>query len=223
MLAAVGGVGLALSARPLARLAASSGVTAEDICALLPGDDLVTEPSIVIDRAVILQAHPSTIWPWILQLGKGRGGWYFPPWIEGRLIPEGRRGLRRIDQHWQRLRLGDTVSDWGPGEPEMRVAVLQPEHALVYLSLRDRDDHWRWPVGTGRGRVLAMSWALVLRPLGDQTRLHLRLRVRTTGPAWSGRVTGFVGGLIDWITVRWLFSGLATRVAESRRPAYPSS
>ena len=106
------------------------------------------------------------------------------------------------------MAVGDDVSDWGPGEPVFRAALIDPPNALVWHSLRDLDDRHRWPADGSRPRVLALSWALVLRPAGAGTRLHLRLRLRVKHPLLAK-----LGGLFDWVTIVALFAGLRERVA----------
>ena len=61
-----------------ARLGRRSGVTDDEVAASLPGDAIVPDARVVIDRATTLAAPPERVWPWIVQLGKRRAGWYFP-------------------------------------------------------------------------------------------------------------------------------------------------
>ncbi|GAA1929916.1 hypothetical protein [Nocardioides hwasunensis] len=62
----------------------------------LPGDDLVTA-DVVMDRGFDLAAPPHDVWPWLVQLGKRRAGWYLPRSVE-RFVPPSRRG--RTDLTW---------------------------------------------------------------------------------------------------------------------------
>jgi hypothetical protein len=198
------------------RLARRSGVAAADLVAPLPGDELVERPDFVVDRAVGLPAPPVTVWPWLVQLGKGRAWWYLPAWAERLVWAREKRGARRIVPELQALALGDAVPDWGPGDPVFRVAALDPPHALVYHSLRQRSNQWRWPEpDTPRPPdCLELSWALVLAPQpGGSARLHVRLRV--TGVGRAGRAKPLIelgGGLIDYVTMVLLFSGLRERL-----------
>jgi hypothetical protein len=211
----------AVGVRVLRTLSYRSGVSDADIDRRLPGDDLIPDATSVIDRAVVFDASPAEVWPWILQLGKGRAGWYLPSWVEARISPSG-RGLRRIDPALQALQVGDAVSDWGPGTPVFRVITVEAPHALVYLSLRDRLRDWRWPIQDGpiqddsihdepiSPNVLAFSWALVLSDAGlGRTRLHIRLRMRMKQHRLPVMAAG---GLFDYVTIRLLFTGLAERL-----------
>ncbi len=179
----------------------------------LPGDDLLgPQRCIVMDRAATLPAPPEAVWPWLVQLGKGRAGWYCPAAVE-RLLPRRGRGLRHLDPRLGTVAVGDRVPDWGPGAPEFRAELVDPPHALVWLTLRDRSHGWRWPAhdDPGRDDVLALTWALVLGPVGDSaTRLQLRVRIRR-----RGRLAPLVqvgGGLVDAVTVWLLVAGLRERL-----------
>ncbi len=203
-----------LVAGPLRRLSSRSGVWAEEVAQTLPGDDLVTGASHVIDRAATIPAPAESIWPWLVQMGKQRAGWYFPRWVEI-VIPRGRRGLRTVDLSLLDLAPGQRVPDWGPGDPQFEVARIEQERALVYLSRRQKSRNWTWPDPSDSlpEDVLAFSWALVLRPVDDaHCRLHLRLRMRT---ARERSPAMFFGGLFDWVTVALLFAGLRERLQES--------
>lgn len=180
-------------------------VTADELRADLPGDDIVRGARVVMDRATTLPAPPEQVWPWLVQLGKGRAGWYLPARLEV-AVPAARRGIRTIDPRWQELRVGDVVPDWGGSDATFEVAVLDPPHALVYRSVRARR----------AGAPMALSWALVLRPLpGAESRLHLRLRISELGHRAPALVTAF-GELLDEATVRPMFAGLRERVAGHR-------
>ena len=181
-----------------------SGVSDAEVAMPLPGDGLVPDATDVIDRAVTLPAPPAAVWPWLVQLGKGRAGWYFPHRLE-RLLP--RRGLRSIDPGLQHVAVGDDIPDWGPGEPVFRAVVVDEPTALVWHSLRDLDNHHQWPADPSHARVLALSWALVLRPTADGSRLHIRLRLRVKHP-----ILAKLGGVFDWLTIVLLFRGLRERV-----------
>ena len=58
------------------------GATPGEAAGALPGDELLPEPGIVSTRAIRVDAPPSAIWPWLVQMGPGRGGAYTYDWIE---------------------------------------------------------------------------------------------------------------------------------------------
>lgn len=176
-----------------------------------PGDALVPQPRITIDRHLRLDASPEQVWPWLVQLGKQRAGWYLPRSVES-VMPVRRRAAREILPQFQGLSLGQDIPDWGPGRPVFRVASLVPNRELIYLSLRDRADEWRWPASGAVGPgVLALSWALLLDGDATGTSLHIRLRISPSGSRSVGLIRT-VGGFFDWLTIVGLRRGLAERL-----------
>jgi hypothetical protein len=192
----------------------SVAASPEDVARALPGDDLVPRPDVVMDRAFDLPARAEDVWPWFVQLGKRRAGWYLPRRIE-RVVPRSRRALRRIDPALQVLRVGSVIPDWGGRDETFEVAAIDPPHALVLT--------------TQRGRTFG-SWSIVLTgydaPAGPATHVHLRLRLT---PVRHRRLAGTLGGLLDASTVAGLAAGLQERLADvavpgwapaSERPSY---
>jgi hypothetical protein len=167
--------------------------TRQEVATPLPGDDLVPHATAVMDRAFTLPAPPEAVWPWLVQLGKRRAGWYLPRSVE-RWLPPSRRALRHLDPRWQGLAVGDVIPDWGGRDETFEVALLDPPHALVHTSRRGRTD---------------VSWALCLAAQDGGSRLRLRLRL---GPVRHPRLVGTLGEAVDWLTVRGLAGGLAERV-----------
>ena len=167
--------------------------TPEEAARPLPGDDLVPHATTVMDRALTLPAPPEAVWPWLVQLGKRRAGWYLPRAVE-RWLPPSRRALRHLEPRWQGLAVGDVIPDWGGRDETFRVALLDPPRALVHTSRRGRTD---------------VSWALCLDAYDGGTRLQLRLRL---GPVRHPRLVGTLGEAFDWLTVRGLAGGLTERV-----------
>ncbi len=141
----------------------STTATADEVRLRLPGDELVPDAIEQMDRATTLPAPIETVWPWIMQLGKDRAGWYLPRSVEV-FVPRSRRALRRIDPRWQNVSVGDDEPDWGPGDPVLRAVVVDAPNTLAWHSLRDRRNGHRWPSGAPDGPdVLAISWTLALR------------------------------------------------------------
>jgi hypothetical protein len=170
--------------------------TSNERAAVLVGDDIVARADVVMDRGFDLPAPPERVWPWIVQLGKARSGWYLPRAVE-RWLPRGRRALRRIDPALQSLAVGDVIPDWGGRNETFEVAVLTPPATLVHRSLR------------GRMRV---SWAIVLIARGDGgTRMHFRLRLEPVRRKW---LVNSGGELIDLLTIAGLAAGLRERLAD---------
>jgi len=140
----------------------SWGATDSEVRRGLPGDDLLTDAGIVSTRAVHVVAPPSAIWPWLVQMGPGRGGAYTYDWIEN-LMGLGMHSADRILPEYQKLAVGD-AQRLGERGPVLRVAELEPERSLVF---RSDDGNW--------------VWAFSLVPDGTGTRLISRNRIATPG------------------------------------------
>ena len=52
------------------------GAAGEEIDTVLPGDDLIPGPDLVTTRGITIGVPPGQVWPWLAQLGQGRGGFY---------------------------------------------------------------------------------------------------------------------------------------------------
>jgi uncharacterized protein YndB with AHSA1/START domain len=180
-------------ARPFSTVRA----TAQEAAAPHPGDDLVAAADVVMDRAFTVDAVAEQVWPWLQQLGKRRAGWYFPRSVE-RLIPPGRRAIRKLDPRWQHLRVGDVIPDYGGAHETFEVAQLQPPATLVYRSRRKNTD---------------VSWAITLTPNGaGGTRVQLRLRL---GPVRRKLLAESAGGLVDLLTIAGMAAGLRERLGDN--------
>jgi hypothetical protein len=115
------------------------GATADEVARSLPGDDLVVEADIVATRAITIDAPAAAVWPWLVQLGPGRGGAYTYDWIEN-LMGLDMHSADEVLLQFQDLALDDRLSLSDKG-PHMRVVALEPERTLVFAS---EDGHWVW-------------------------------------------------------------------------------
>lgn len=96
--------------------------------------------------AVCVAAPPGATWPWLVQMGPGRGGAYTYDWIEN-LFGLGMHSADEILPQFQDLKVGDAQL-LGTRGPVLRVAVLEPERPMV---LRSDDGNWVWGVLSGVG------------------------------------------------------------------------
>jgi hypothetical protein len=142
------------------------GATDEEIGRDLPGDELVPSPKQTSTRAVTIQAPIAEVWPWLAQLGQGRGGFYSYDWLEN-LIGCDIHNADRIIPEYQDLKLGDKVRLGPEGYPFYSVAAVEPGRVLV---LRAGDP-------TGASAPIDETWAFLLEPIGETaTRLIVRDR-----------------------------------------------
>ena len=104
------------------------GATDTELNTALPGDELVPHADLTATRAVTVDAGADDVWPWIAQLGQGRGGFYSYDVLEN-LVGLDIHSADRIVPEWQRIEVGDEVR-FHP-EVGMTAAVVEPRRALV--------------------------------------------------------------------------------------------
>lgn len=168
MLGLVGGV-IALYPVLWRRRCLTWGATAEEAARTLPGDDLLPDADIVSTRAVTIHTSPDRVWPWLVQMGSGRGGAYTYDWIEN-LFGLNMHSADTILPEFQHVHVGDAFPV-GEGGPRLRVEVLHPDHAFVVHS---EDGRW--------------VWAFILDRVADSTRLISRNRIATPDASVLTRV-----------------------------------
>lgn len=142
------------------------GATDEEIDRPMPGDTVVGAPSYDTTKAITVDAPPEAIWPWLVQLGRGRGGLYSYDALDRLFGFLDAPSAQEILPQFQELHAGDAIpmspADWP-------VQFVEPGRVLV-LGDRIGEDGGGW------------SWAFGLYPVGDgRTRLVSRNRVRTPG------------------------------------------
>lgn len=187
------------------RLGRTYGSTPQERAAALPGDDIIASPQVVTDHAVTIDAPPSAVWPWLVQMGWGRAGWYTARWVDRLLFPANGPSASRIVPELQDISVGTFIPD---GPPETRcgliVRQLEPEHALVLHSTTHLPLSWR-------DRAAAdWSWAFVLTPVDGRTRFHFRSRW-TTSPWWLTAATWFALVPADFVMSRDMLVGVKQR------------
>jgi len=140
-----------------------SGASDEEVTASLPGDELIDVPNLSATRAITIHSGHEAVWPWLAQIGQGRGGFYSYAVLEN-LVGCNIHNADRIVDEWQHLELGDEVR-LAP-RAALQVARLEPGKALVLQG--------GVPV---LNKELAFTWAFVLKERPDgTTRLLVRER-----------------------------------------------
>jgi hypothetical protein len=149
------------------------GASAQECDASLPGDDLIVRPDLTATRAITVRASAGQVWPWIAQLGQGRGGFYSYDFLEN-LAGCDIHSADRIVPRWQDIKVGDEVK-LAPAVG-LGVAALTPGRSLVLRG--------GIPVGN-TPPPYDFTWAWVLRDEPDGTsRLLVRERYAYTRP-WA--------------------------------------
>jgi hypothetical protein len=150
------------------------GASARECEASLPGDDLIVSPDLVATRAITVRTSADRVWPWIAQLGQGRGGFYSYDFLEN-LAGCDIHSADRIVPEWLDIKVGDEIK-LAPAVG-LEVIALEPGRSLVLRG------------GVPMGNTpppYDFTWAWVLRDEPDGTaRLLVRERYAYTRPwAW---------------------------------------
>jgi len=119
------------------------GTTPEELERVMPGDGLIVNPTKVDTGAVTVNAPPEDIWPWLVQMGQGRGGLYSYDWLDRLFGFLDRPSATSILPEFQQLAVGDKIY-WG--REELTVEVLEPDRALVLVDHGHGMD-WVWQFG----------------------------------------------------------------------------
>jgi hypothetical protein len=150
------------------------GTTDQEHHAAWPGDQLVARPGYVWTNAITIHAPAAQVWPWLVQLGQGRGGLYSYHWPENLIGCDVHSTDRILPQFQQPLQVGDRVIRMARYAPSNPVALVEPGRALVLGHIKDTDAE----LAAGQARS---SWAFILQPV-DQHSTRLLVRCRGSSP-----------------------------------------
>jgi hypothetical protein len=188
-----------------------AGADDAEVAGPMPGDDLVPDPWLGYTRAISIAAPVEQVWPWLVQIGQGRGGLYSYDGLEN-LIGCRIHSAEEIRPELQELRPGDLIR-LAPSEqsPSFRVDRVEPPTTLVLVSAG--------PPGTTAGGPqpddgTTVTWQWVLRPVagGRRTRLIVRQRLRC---APSQRLLWRVIEPVGFVMERRMLRGLARRAEQT--------
>lgn len=186
------------------------GATDDEARRTLPGDERLPQPDLQWTRAISVRASAAEVWPWLVQIGQGRAGYYGYPWLE-RLL--GLKDIRpdAINPAWRQLAIGDVIpAEAGGG---YRVLALEPERTLV-LGEQAGGDASAW---SATQLYPAFTWALTLEEGADgQTRLIMRMRARTRRTPLAALATLAVDFGAFWLK-RSMLLGVKRRAEQSAR------
>jgi proline iminopeptidase len=164
------------------------GATAEEVVTIYPGDELVPDADgSVFTMATTLPAQPDKVWPWLVQMGFGRAGWYSYDQLNADSATDA------VMPDFQDLKVGD-IMPTHPGGGFL-VKVVERERALVLYTDADlmRSQAERTAEESESFPEIKASWAFYLQPEDGGTRLIERFRARTPG---SGPATAVLGEIM---------------------------
>ncbi len=167
-----------LAASPLLRRAYNRwGVDDDELASAMPGDELVPEPDLGYTRGITVAAPVEAVWPWVAQLGQGRGGFYSYDGLENLLRCDIHSADRVLPEH-QDVAAGDVIRLAPGAAPSFRVHSVRAPEALVLVSAVPADGG---PAGARTGEPV-VTWQWVLRPLDGGRRTRLLVRQRLSRP-----------------------------------------
>ena len=166
MAAAALGAGLAVVyVRVVRPRALRWGATDLEAARPLPGDGVVKKADYVATRAITIHAGPGQVWPWLVQIGSGRAGWYSYDRLDNAGVPS----AAEIIPELQQLAAGDLVPMVTGKDIGVWVKELEPGRRMLWWDRKGE-----------------FSWEWLLEPSAAGTRLVSRLRV--TRHPWTRRV-----------------------------------
>ncbi|MBG0568683.1 hypothetical protein [Actinoplanes aureus] len=176
------------------------GATPAEVTAAMPGDDLLPRAQYRSTRAITIAVPPGQVWPWLVQVGCGRAGWYADDLLDNFARPS----ARRIISDLQDLQVGQ----WLPYGPK-------PAERTSFIV--DSFDQPHWMLWRSRAR----SWVWRLIPLADgRTRLISRLNTFYDWRCPGTLVTVLLMEFGDYAMMRRMLRGIRDRAeAEQQRSA----
>ena len=174
------------------------GTTDEEVARAMPGDEVVQSPTFNATRAVTMRARPEEIWPWLVQMGIKRAGWYSYDWLDNLGVPS----ADRIVPELQHLAVGDLIPISPDGKQGQWVKDFEPNQWMLWWDKKG-DATWYWG----------------LYPQDEsQTRLITRVRMhyRWLSPAI---LFGLLVEFTDIVMMRKCLLGIKQRAERASRQA----
>lgn len=145
-----------------------SGTTSDEVARPFPGQGIVPGGTRGGTMATTIGAPPSAVWPWLVQMGYGRGGWY--SWDH--LDNWGSASVESLHPEWQQISVGDRLPSMPDNKAWWEVAALEPEHFLALRASMTLDGKPFDPATEHPKYYTDSTWSFELEPLsGDRTRL----------------------------------------------------
>ncbi|MDD5491574.1 MAG: hypothetical protein PHV60_02700 [bacterium] len=171
-----------------------SGANNAEATLPLPGDKIVPEANIQLTRAVTINAPARNIWPWLIQMGYGRGGWYaWSPLGEDREYGPKIESAKKIKPEYQQLKIGDILlvgPDSNKKKGAWTVKMYYQDRALIMYS----------------AEPVVSSWSFILEPI-DKNSTRLVLRTRTN-------ISNYCLTLSDTVRQRSMLDGIKERAEQ---------
>lgn len=211
--------GIALAEAVLIHLGRTFGSTRQERATHLPGDQIVSKPQVVTDHAITINAPADCVWPWLVQMGWHRAGWYTARWVDRLLFPLNWPSANRIIPELQNIKVGDFIPD---GAPETRCGLivehLESGRAMALHSTSHLPIRWRDKAS------LDWSWAFVLFSVDDGARTRFHFRSRWVARPWWFTLGGWLAIVpADFLMSHDMLQGVRQRAEDLARQRSASS
>jgi hypothetical protein len=197
------------------------GATDDELAEPYPGADLVPNGRRIATMSVTLDAPPSEVWPWLVQMGADRAGWY--SW--DRLDNGGRPSADRLHAEWQQIAVGDRRPSTPDGTYWFEVAALEPDRFLALRAPLDLGHASRPfdPAGQRPAIYSDSTWCFLLRELpGERTRLIVSGYAASRPRALTAIAEFLVWEPAHWIMQTRQFGNLKRRVEAAEARSSPA-
>jgi len=179
------------------------GATVEEVHAPMPADELVPHPKLECTRAITIQAPAGEIWPWLVQMGHGRGGMYSYERLEN-LMGCDLHNADQIVPGFQDLKAGAKVWLGPEGYPNFDVVAIDPGASLVLRG------------GVPGEQTTASTWVFYLDPIDDEsTRLIVRSRTDYKPSPSNVLIWRIFTDPISFVMERKMLQGIRARAEAS--------
>jgi len=168
--------------------------TAEELVRELPGDEFIQAPLAVATHAVTIFKSPRDVWPWLVQMGAGRGGWYSYDLVDN----AGRPSAKSVVRELQSVKMGAVFPALPGVKGTFRLKGFDPGRSLVLVA----------PGPTGP----RVSWAFLLEQHGyGVTRLIVRARIADKPPGLPAAIGVRLMRVVHFIMERKQLNTLVAR------------
>lgn len=191
------------------------GATDEEVRGPFPGDDLIPGAERGSSMATTIDAPPSQVWPWLVQMGLDRAGWYSWDWLDHLGVPS----AERIHPEWQQISVGDRFTSTPSHSAWFEVAAVEPERFLALRASLDLRGRSFDPAGPRPRSYSDSLWCFLLNEVnGGRTRL-----VVGTYTQARPRLPFKLANLLFWEPAHWVmqvrqFTNLKRRVSDLAPP-----
>jgi hypothetical protein len=196
---------------------------------MFPGSRFIVDPAIDLHYEIEISAEPSDVWPWIVQMGYHRGGWYIDAWWDKMIqkhfwphvVPKEARGTYQppaseILPEYQHISLGDIIPDGPPGSAYYDVVGVEKDRLLLLYAT----SHFKYvaPQFVYRTRLApigAFCWAFILSPVSlGRSRLTSWWQAQVQPAVFARLLSPFLA-VVDRVHQREILRGIKRRVERS--------